>query len=136
MRKMVWVLPLLTLVAVAWLNVLECSTGEDSMAFRSGVERAFSHVRGWPFGAFARADEEGARLIQCSVVQGDTRLRRDVYVGAYPHLAWCTFSVVANLVVASFLLCVSVLLAVALRRLCDKMTCAGDDCQQGASPDD
>ena len=130
-----WVLPLLTLVTVAWLNAVEHTTGEDSISFSSGVESPFSHVRGWPFRALARADEEGARLVDCSVVQGDTRLRRDVYVGAYPHLAWNTFFVIANLAVASSLLCVSVLVVIAFRRLCDRMTCAGDDCQQGASPD-
>ena len=116
-RVIGWVLPLLTLVTVIWLNVVEHPTGEGSIAFNSGVKGAFSHVRGWPFRAFARANEDAAGLVRASVVQGNTHIRRDVYVGAYPHLARNTFLAIANLTIAGSLLCIAVLIAIAFQRI-------------------
>ena len=135
MRKIGWVLPLLTFATIVWLNAIESRLGGIAGIAFCGGENAFSQFRGWPFRAFAKANEEGARLIEASVVQGDTRLNREVFDGAFPHLAWNPFCVEMNLLIACLLLGISFLLAIVINRSYDRKSRSKGSCQQIAAAD-
>ncbi len=113
MRNIGWLLPLLVLAGIAYLNIVEFKHG--SIAFGRN-ENAFSRPRGWPCRAVAAANDEGGSLVEASVVQGDTRVNRDVFDGPYPHLAWNPFFLVLDLFVACTLLGIASLLALKINR--------------------
>lgn len=92
-------LPLLVLAMTIGVNLDPHDRG--STAF--GEADGFTRPRGWPFRAVAAANDQGARLIDASVVQGDTRVSRDALAGPYPHLAWNPFFLVMDLLVAAVL---------------------------------
>ena len=103
-------LPLLVLAMIMGVNLVPFNRG--SIAFDKG--QGFSCPRGWPFSAFAGATDEGASLVDASVVQGDTRVSRNALPGPYPHLAWNPLFFALNLIVAAVLMAAAYLLAARL----------------------
>lgn len=109
--------PVLVLLCLVCLNLMK---GDPGRMWFSAGETVFAEPRGWPLAAVALANDEGATEVDASIVQGSTRVMRDVFDGPYPHLAWNTFCLVADLTVALVLVLGAWLLSRKIVASCSK----------------
>ncbi len=100
--------PFLVLAVLVGLNCFQHSPGP---VFHGASPTAFTAARGWPVAAVAQANDEGVGEIDASIVQGDTHYLRDVFEGAYPHLAWNWVFLAFDLALACSLLAIVWVLA-------------------------
>ena len=100
---------------VALLNFLP---GSGGLAFGGDFyTEGFGASRGWPFKAFAPANDVGDHLARASVIQGNTVVYRNaLYNPRYPHLAVNWFFAATDLVIAAFLILMSWFLPRLFRR--------------------
>ena len=106
-RKIEFVSKLAPLVLALCLVILNVRSRPAGSPAWGGISKtAFTDVRGWPFPAAARANDQGALEVDASIVQGDTRVRRWVFSGQYPHLAWNRTYLIGDLLVAVLLVAV------------------------------
>lgn len=95
------------LVLTLCLVILNARSWQGTSRVWGGVSTtAFTDVRGWPFPAAALANDEGAFEVDASIVQGDTRVKRRVFSGLYPHLAWNPTYLIGDILVAVLLVAV------------------------------
>jgi hypothetical protein len=86
-------LPILGFLAILALNAVPFPGGGLLFGF---FPEGFRGHRGWPFIAMACANDEGARLVEASVLQGNTGLIRNAFSGPFPHFAWNSTFLLAN----------------------------------------